>query len=417
MKKTLFLIFVWISCNTLFAQKSTPNNTQDSKPNTSQGISLPQLITTNINRSNLQFGINLSEGLKQPNLSVRYEKFISDEKKQLRINIGARVNHTFSFNGNENSDFYTINDMSINYGADLKLFNEQNYFLQLATQNSLGKFGGLTDFDNPSTSNTLTIGFGKGRIDYVDDGTAALMITDKLSKYGVLNRDLTEDEYYRLVQKINDLKNRRRFVNRSYPLSEIEEIHEFLMTIGAINEEDDVTAIIDNAYRYEPMVERTTGSQFRASATGSYYRSSFFNTLNIKGISGSISYMNHSPINMQWQYNKGIEGYFSVSEATLENTTISYPNEEIRRAGIGLINNLHYLISNKASLSFLSTLGYNFVNRINIFSPTIDNDEFYLNTSAQLEHQITRTMSTTLGIQLNMSQEYVSTGLILGLTF
>ena len=42
--------------------------------------------------------------------------------------------------------------------------------------------------------------------------------------------------------------------------------------------------------------------------------SKFFTTLNIKGLSGSISYMNHTPINAKWQYNKGIEGYIAISE-------------------------------------------------------------------------------------------------------
>ncbi len=419
MKKLLILLFIWLSCHSIFAQNNSTRSIKDSQSITTTGTILPQLITTNINRSNLQFGVDLSRGLESPNLSVNFQKFISDEKKQLTITGGTNLSHSFSFRSNDNFDFYAINNISLNLGADLKLFNDKNYFVQFGTQNSVGKQGGISDFDHINTRNSLTLAIGKGRIDFVSDGAAALVITEKLTAYGLLQRDLSEKEYSLLVQKINTLKNRRKYVNRSYPLTEAEEIQDFLITLGAVDQKVDITAIINDAYKYEPMIDRTTGSQFRIAVEGSYFHSNFFSALNSKILSGTLSYHIHSAINSDWQYNKGISGYIVALESNFDDP--AFFGNKIRTVGIGFDNDIHYLIDNRIRLSFLTTIGYNFINSLNSFDPTgnpyYENDGFYLRARTELDFQISRTMSATFGINLNISLNNIFTGLNLGLNF
>ena len=127
-------MLAWLAFETSYAQKNNTNLNLDSRPITTQGISLPQLITTNLNRSNLQFKINLSDGLKQPNLSVKFQKFVSDAKKQFTVTAGSSLSQTFSFTKNDNRDFYAMQGMTANVGADLKLFNKNDYFFQLGTE-------------------------------------------------------------------------------------------------------------------------------------------------------------------------------------------------------------------------------------------------------------------------------------------
>ena len=66
MKRILLLTVAWLALESSFAQKTTSQINQDSQPITKTGIQLPQLITTDLNRSTLQYHVNLSQGLKNP---------------------------------------------------------------------------------------------------------------------------------------------------------------------------------------------------------------------------------------------------------------------------------------------------------------------------------------------------------------
>lgn len=419
MKKPLVLLLIGLFSHSSYSQKIDFKSKEKSQPITTEGISLPQLITTNINRSNLQFGVNLTQGLKNPSLSINFEKFKSDNKKQLTIVGGALLDQSLSFEKGDRIDFYTINSSTLNLGVDMKLFNKSNYFLQLGTMNSINKARGIVDFENIITNNSLTIGIGKGRIDYANDGAVAIAIIERLSDYGILQRDLDREEYTLLVQKIATLKNRRRFANRSYPLTEPEEIQDLLSTIGVIDSEIDFTAIIDEAYKYEPLIDRTTGSQFLISLTGSYFHSNTFSTLNNTGIYSSISYMIHSPINSKWQYNKGASLYIYARESELDD--LVSPENNLRKAGIGIHNELHCLIDNRSRIGITSTAGYNFKNQLltyNNFEPTYINDKgLYINLKTELEYRVSRTIACTYGITLNISPQATFTGINFGVKF
>ncbi|MDF1695862.1 MAG: hypothetical protein P1U56_08530 [Saprospiraceae bacterium] len=419
MKKLLLFFLACLVYNTNYAQDKSNSDTNELQPITTTGISLPQLITTQLNRSELQFGINLSEGLEQPNLSIQFKKFISDQSKQISLNAGANLRHRISFDRSDNFDFYSIESISMDVGADLKLFNSNDYFIQFGTQNSIGKPGGLSNFDYIYTNNALTIGFGKGRIDFVNDAVAAVTITDKLKELGVLSRELTEQEYQILVDRINDLKNRRAFVNRSYPLTEVEEIHDLLSTFNVLKEGINTLAIIDDAYKYEPMIDRTTGSQFNVQATGTYHRSNFLTDYTRKGVYTQISYAIHKPINSKWQYNRTASTYFSISESNLTDPTFS--ESTLKRGGIRLNNDFHYLVDTRLRISFTSGIGYNVIDESYIYDPfgnsIYDNKGMFLNLGSELEYQISRTMSINFGLNLNITPDYNFTGLHMGLKF
>jgi hypothetical protein len=419
MKKTMLFILAWLLCEASYSQNKTTNLDFDSQPITTKGISLPQLITKNLNRSNLQFKLNLSEGLKRPDLSVNFKQFISDSKKQFTLSGGTGISHTLSFTKNDNRDFYLMNGINAHLGADLKLFNKKDYFLQIGTQNSINKIGDLTDFDFINTYNSVTVGFGKGRINFSNDGAAAIAITDKLSQYGLLTRNITDDEYLQLTNLIQNLKNRRKFVNRSYPFSEAEEIQALLESFGLLKEGIDALEVLDNVYRIEPIFDRTTGSQFKISATGSYVSSNLISRYDHFGLAADISYEIHTPINNRWQHNKKISGYASLNNQ--DSFEPPFQNDLLDRVGINLSNELHYQVDTRIRYSVTNTIGYDFVNNYYLNLPIqdllYDRSGLYIKTGLELQYQISRTMSTTFGIDVNLGQGNNYTGLKLGLNF
>lgn len=417
MKRILLLTLAWLALESSYAQNDTKYFNQDSEPITKTGIQLPQLITIDLNRTTLQYSLNLSQGLSNPNLGVHFEKLISDAKKQFTFYGTAGLNHSISISDNDNRDFYTLNSMTTNFGADLKFFNDEDYFIQIGTQHNFNKIGGFSDWGFINHFNEVSLGMGVGRINYVNDGASALAIIDKLQKYGMMNRDLDEVEYLTLAQKIRDLKNRRKFVNRSYPLTEQEEIQELLISFGVLPEGINVIEIIDDVYRYEPIFERTSGKQLSIIGSGLYTHSDFLHEYNSFGLRANISFAIHTPINFRWQYNFKVNGYIHAS-----NTISDFIDTEdrIKKVGVNMSNELHYLVDPQISYSVKATAGYDFINRrIELigFGPFYNQDGYYINTSTKLKYQISRTMSTTFGIDFTLSSQNNYTGLNLGLNF
>ena len=147
MKRILMVLSAWLVFNSSNAQSSIQQFNTVPPPITKTGIQLPQLITIDLNRSTLQFKIDLSQNITNPNLQVDFHKLMSDSRKQFTLSGGAKIDHSLNFRPNDFQDFYTLNGMSSNLGADLKLFNGNDYFIQIGTNNFVNKLGGLMDTD------------------------------------------------------------------------------------------------------------------------------------------------------------------------------------------------------------------------------------------------------------------------------
>jgi len=417
MKNTSMLLWLLLYCGAMLAQNTTPSNDTSASADDKKSM-LPQLITIDLNRNDLQFGLDLSEGLNTPNLSARIERFTSNENRQIRLFARSDLNHRLSFNNNDFFDFYTLHNLGIQLGAEATFFNENNLFFHAASNNFITQFRGFTE--NPiGVSNLITLGFGKGRIDFVDDGSVALRITEKLEKYKLLMRPLTEEEHKQLMQKIQTLKNRRRFVNRSYPLTELEEVQDFYVTIGAVDEAIDITAIIDDVYRYEPMIARTTGKQFKVDFSGSHFGGTDFFLGSTFGFNTAISYQIHSPISTSWQYDRGIRTFLDIADDLAP--TVGLEEGTLRTIGIAINNDIHYLLDSRIRLSLRSDAGYNFINSPNLISITdIDetrNEGLYIYTATSLEYQISRLISMTMGISIQLGNGFLGTAFRAGLNF
>lgn len=413
----LLFILAFLISQSSYSQNETAD-LNSAPPITTTGISLPQLITTDLNRSNLQFGINLTDGLYHPHLSTNYEKFISDNNSQFSITGGLQLRHRFSFE-TDAEDFYTFQSAIANFGADLKFFNANDYYIQVATDNSINKFGGISDFNTINTYNSISLGIGKGRVNYSDDGAAIIAIIDKLKKYGFIKREVTEKEYLTLVEKIRVLKNRRKFVNRSYPLTEVEEIQDELSTLGLIEEGINITEIINDVYRFEPLIDRRVGSQFGIVATASFVHSDFVNGYNTYSITTKIGYDRYVPINSKLQFNQGVSGYIAASK--FKNEDQNFDEDRFSRLGVQINNEFHYLVDTRMRISAFGRVGHDFVHKLylnnSLGDPYFDLEGFFLNLGGELRYQITRTTSATVGINLNITPRYNSSGIHFGLNF
>jgi len=132
-----------------------------------------------------------------------------------------------------------------------------------------------------------------------------------------------------------------------------------------------------------------------------------------------LSYSIHSAINSKWQYNKRVSGYLVVLKTGFDAPT--FEDNKIRKVGIGFDNDFHYLLDNRIRVSLLTSVGYDFISELPTYNPFDnpyrDNHGFYLKTSSEVEFQISRTMSTTFGVDLNFTPGNTFTGLRMGLKF
>ena len=305
-------------------------------------------------------------------------------------------------------------------GMDFKLFDQKQRFFQIAAQSNITNQDEFGVFGFDLNFKSVTLGIGVGRINYVNDAVAALNIIEKLKKLNVITRELTENEYQSLVQRINALKNRRRFANRSYPLTEVEEIHDLLHMFGVLNESINTLDIIDEAYKFEPIIDRTTGSQFRISATGSEHSIDYMFNLKLRRITTEVSYELHKPISLNWQYKGKIAAFLSAYKL---NTTLPSDFENgLIHGGFYMDNELHYLVDTRQKLSLNTTFGFNDMTFTDLAfllerNQLVDYKYLHFSVGADYEYQISRTSSINFGLNLSLSQDTNFTTVNMGIKF
>lgn len=415
MKRPLLLLLGWLYLCPLSGQEVAPKHI----PKFANGLTLPQLITTKIDQTTLHYQADYESIESRRNIGVYFNKFMSDDRSQFYFWSNALLGIQSDISREGGIDHPSSFQSSATIGANLKFFNSKSYFLELGTTNAVYRRGKLFENNGLILQNSLEFALGKGRINYINDGIVALAIIDKLKHYHLLIRDLYEEEYLEFTKLIRNLKNRRRLVNRSFPLTEVEEIQDYLVSIDVIEADRDITNIINQAYKFDPILARTSGSQFRIAISGQNSYSNVVGYSNRLGLETSISYIIHSAINTQWQYNKGISGYLVVLDSSEDDLLCT--ESGLQRAGIGMENNFHYILDNQIKISLLTTTGLDLINRAYndayLCNPYIKNEGLYLKTSTEIEYQITRTLSTSIGVNLYLQPDNTFTGISFGLKF
>lgn len=164
----------------------------------------------------------------------------------------------------------------------------------------------------------LSLGFGKGRIEYVQDAQMALFIINDLKNQGLITGNIDAATAYQFAQLITDINNKRIFDNRRRRIYELTQINNFLKEKGIISEPDirHFTTINDNwALSLNPF--RASGSAWfvRTNPKAGYshikrlYENGNADNYNSKlfGIAMELGFENYKPINLKWQRNYSIK--------------------------------------------------------------------------------------------------------------
>ncbi len=173
--------------------------------------------------------------------------------------------------------------------------------------------------NNHNLQNTITLGFGKGRIENVQDAQMALYIINDLQQQGLLHTAVQPQTVQELARLITAINNRRVFDSRRRRIFELTQIDSFLRSSGLVTNTDirHFTTVNDNwALAFNPG--RLSGAHWYISlqpgagiGTNTYnlqqpaakHDSRHNNTLFT--LAPMAGYEKYVPVSLKWQRNMG----------------------------------------------------------------------------------------------------------------
>ncbi len=319
-------------------------------------------FNANINSSLLYSYFKNTEKV-QGNLDVDFlTSFIRDKQERNSVVLDEES----SFN----------NQLRVSYEAKYYLRNEWFYlldpYLYLNYQKEKDddwEFNSNSTTVNPS----LSIGFGKGRIEQVQDYRQAILIINELAKRGVLNRTLTENEKIEFARKISTVKNERFFDSRKRKEKELIIIDNYLQEKGLIKENDiNYFVGIDDMWGFGALQVRESGDEIKIVMFPGYYYSDWHrNTLEQLNLGGAVRYKYRKPINIKWQLNTdlSLNHYYHkiLKEDDISTTETKYRSNFIAENEVGYYPNtrtyitahLLLIVENRSDNKVLDSDGYN----------------------------------------------------------
>jgi hypothetical protein len=169
-------------------------------------------------------------------------------------------------------------------------------------------------------SDILTLGIGKGRIEFVQDAQMATFILEDLQRQGLLQGSLDAETYNDFAMLLTDINNRRVFDFRRRRIYELTRIDSFLREKGLLTTPDirSFVTINDNwSLAFNPP--RNSGTIYFVKLKPSVQwsndlRKSYdlptFSEMTIDritvGLSPVIGFENYTPTSLKWQRNAGL---------------------------------------------------------------------------------------------------------------
>lgn len=256
---------------------------------------------------------------------LNYSRFISTDKRV----------HTSYFTLSPSAQYYSASNDSQNVKSSSlqyafawdrsdRFYKNRNWFFEIGNRlsNGLGKQRHYNStFNNRLNSlqieDRISLGFGKGRVEMVQDAQMALYILNDLQQEGLLQGPVQPEVAMNFAKLITAINNQRVFDSRRKRIYELTQIDSFLRNSGLLNKTDirHFTIINDNwALAYNPG--RQSGSDWfiRVQPSAGFQK----NTTNINEqqytsnssqITKSfelipvIGYEKFVPVNLKWQRN------------------------------------------------------------------------------------------------------------------
>lgn len=330
--------------------------------------------TTDYKRSSLDLTFDLTESASNSENQNGSSYFSSDSAFQFNFNINPKysfihsnrkkvetINTQFSIDASSRKtgkiSWDTLNNtglesnnigtgLSGSYDLDLYKDSDSKYFLHLYSSASINTF--IRNYykksydvnyqENTSDLNLLDskqsgylyplsidfeIGYGFGRIEYVEDAVEALYILNDLNQSGKLKKSMDDDEISSFADRITELRKERYFDSRLYRKKVMKELIVFLNENGYVNEGDiDVYNIVSDFHFHGNIATRQAGSKFIISGNPNFSKyistyKNFYDDAPTERIQNSkefgilLRYLYCNPISVKWQSDFNVDGMLS----------------------------------------------------------------------------------------------------------
>ena len=211
--------------------------------------------------------------------------------------------------------FYAIHDNR--YYKPGKWFFELNNFLDGDWyQNKNSDTSGSSKRNKLHLRDNFSIGFGKGRIELVQDAQMAMFILNDLQEMGLLENEVTPELARDLAVLITEMNNKRIFDSRRRRIYELTQIESFLKNKGLTGNTDirHFTLINDNwAFANNPIRQSGSAWFIRMQANGEFFTDkskTLGNSISKSkgrdyriGVGPQVGYERYHPVNLHWQTN------------------------------------------------------------------------------------------------------------------
>ncbi len=281
-----------------FYRQDLVRNTLEFSLGTSGGIGPFERVSTGRevrNRSSLVGGFTSFNN--SPKLQQTTSTFLS-------ANVSGETTFSFDINREIVGDDFRFGSVFSNSSSSFRWYKPSNWYVEVSPSLLIN----YSDANNLGHSlnavGGTVLGFGKGRVELVSDAWSALRIIEDLSQTGVINRDLTYEEYWEFAELLADLNNLRRLDARMKRVFELTEIGTYLVEKGIVNAEDIVfMAQLSDTYRNERFIPRQSGSRWLVfgEALGSRRTTAAIDSKTAGNYAGGINYFYHNPIKQRWQ--------------------------------------------------------------------------------------------------------------------
>jgi hypothetical protein len=259
--------------------------------------------------------------------SISYGKIFSTDKRYHSSVISLSTSYRLQMNkSGQNETKSKDYQASLNWNSEDRFYGRNNWFFQVANhlyakevfvkQKSTLQNVRIT---TPALDESLLLGFGKGRLETVQDAQMALFILNDLKEQGLIESLPSAETINQFAQLITDINNRRVFDFRRKRIYELTQMEKFLREKGISSATDirhftiinDNWTLAFNPYRLSGAnwylnlkssaeigkPKETTKDDNAATITEQYN--------NVLGIGPRLGYENYKPINLKWQRNFG----------------------------------------------------------------------------------------------------------------
>ncbi|RYY00864.1 MAG: hypothetical protein EOO53_20955 [Gammaproteobacteria bacterium] len=351
-KLLLFFLVMSISC---FSQDSI-FQLKDYKYRTPgyQGLALNVDLSgsySNANANNTETGRSNYTALGP--ISADYFRIQSTDKRFQQTTVSLSTDYSNN-NRKDQQEKYTLKQFSSQavWKVQTRDYKANQWFLEWGNElrgnirtasNQSGLF--KTNSTQQAASNAFTIGFGKGRIEWVQDAQMALFILQDLSSQNLLNRLPSSDEAVQFARLITDINNRRVFDSRRRRVYELSRIDSFLKNSGLVTQTDirHFTTVNDNwAFAIKPFRQSGAAWFARLKPSVSFDRNRTDNKFQPQpsyaenrgwwlAFSPEFGYGAYKPISLKWQRNFSIAISYSGSQVYYQQKQASNAGETVSK--------------------------------------------------------------------------------------